>query len=52
MQVLVHAGDRLSAHDQDVASYRYCIVNMGAPDERALHESYREVERMLPFAFA
>lgn len=51
VKILCRAGERLSDHDQDVASYRYGIVNMGAPAPDELLRRYEEVERLLPFAF-
>lgn len=51
VKVLCAVGDRLSTHYQDVGSFRYAIVNMSAPTYDELHARYREVERMLPFAF-
>jgi hypothetical protein len=50
--VLCAPGERLSHHDQDVGSYRYCIVNMGAATREELLSNYAAVERMLPFAFS
>jgi hypothetical protein len=49
VSILCAPGDRLSRHDQDVGSYRYCIVNMSAGDVESLHGHYAEVQRMLPF---
>lgn len=49
VRVLCAPGERLSEHDQDVGSFRYCIVNMGAENEAALFASFAEAERMLPF---
>jgi hypothetical protein len=51
VQVLCEQGDRLSHHDQDVGSFRYGIVNMGAPTRELLFERYREVEQRLAFSF-
>jgi hypothetical protein len=51
IKVLCSAGDRLSDHDQDVGSFRYAIVNMGAPSAEELHADYAELERMLTFRF-
>ncbi|WPB79975.1 ATP-grasp domain-containing protein [Archangium violaceum] len=51
VQVLCAPGERLSHHDQDVGSYRYGIINMGAPNQEELFARYAEVERMLPFGF-
>jgi hypothetical protein len=52
IQVLCAPGERLSEHDQDVGSYRYCIVNLGAPTREELLARYEQVERMLPFTWA
>jgi len=52
VNLLCHAGDTLSDHDQDVGSYRYGIVNMGAPSADALEAAWEEAKRMLPFDFA
>ena len=52
VQILCAPGDRLSRHNQDVGSYRYCIVNMGAPTREELFANYALVERLLPFTFA
>ncbi|HYO56458.1 ATP-grasp domain-containing protein [Archangium sp.] len=52
VQVLCAPGERLSSHDQDVGSFRYGIINMGAPTYAELLERYREVERRLNFEFA
>ena len=51
VRVLCAAGDRLSDHDQDVGSFRYCIVNMSAESAEALYSSYDEVVRKLTFQF-
>lgn len=51
VQVLCGQGERLSQHDQDVGSFRYGIVNMGAPSRELLFERYREVEERLAFSF-
>ncbi|WNG30954.1 ATP-grasp domain-containing protein [Cystobacter fuscus] len=51
IQVLCAPGERLSEHDQDVGSYRYCIVNLGAPTREELLARYEQVERMLPFTW-
>lgn len=51
VKVLCHPGDRLSDHDQDVGSYRYCIVNLAAASVAQLENSYAEITTLLPFAF-
>jgi biotin carboxylase len=51
VQILCDAGRWLSSYDQDMGSFRYCIVNMSAPDLEELHARYREVEPALPFHF-
>jgi hypothetical protein len=50
--VLAKPGDRLSDHDQDVGSYRYGIVNMGAATREQLFADWAEVEELLAFSFA
>jgi hypothetical protein len=52
IKVLAKVGERLSEQDQDVGSYRYAIINMGAPDQTRLHGDYSVVERMLSFEFS
>jgi len=51
VRVLCATGERLSDQDQDVGSFRYGIVNMGAPAKDELFRRYAEVERMLRFDF-
>jgi hypothetical protein len=51
VKVLCAPGERLSDHDQDIGSWRYCIVNLSAPSREVLMERYAEVERRLPFQF-
>ena len=51
VKLLCAPGDRLSHHDQDVGSYRYGIINLGAPTREELFVRYEQVERMLPFHF-
>jgi hypothetical protein len=52
VNLLAHAGERLSQHDQDVGSYRLAIVNMGASSVEALEAAWAEAEPMLPFDLA
>ncbi|MCK6552264.1 ATP-grasp domain-containing protein [Myxococcota bacterium] len=52
VKLLCAPGERLSDHDQDVGSFRYCIVNMGAPTREEIHRRYADVERILRFVFA
>ena len=52
VRVLCTLGERLSAQDQDVGSFRYCIVNMGASNAVQLHADYGEVRAMLTFRFS
>jgi biotin carboxylase len=49
VEVLCAPGERLSDQPQDVGSFRYCIINMGAASPEQLFESYRQVERSLTF---
>lgn len=51
VKILCHVGDMLSQQDQDVGSFRYGIINMGAPNAELLHERYAQVERSLSFTF-
>lgn len=52
VKVLCHVGHMLSAQDQDVGSYRYAIINMGAPDAAELKRRFEKVEQTLTFNFA
>lgn len=52
IKILCAPGERLSDHDQDVGSYRYCITNLAAPSREELHARYALVEQLLPFRFA
>jgi biotin carboxylase len=52
VKVLCTPGQRLSELDQDVGSFRYGIVNLGASTWEELHTRWAEAERMLPFVFA
>lgn len=51
IKILCAPGERLSDHDQDVGSYRYCIVNLAAPSRELLHARYAVVEKLLQFSF-
>jgi len=51
VQVLCAPGERLSDLDQDVGSYRYGIINLGASTREELFARHEQVERMLPFHF-
>lgn len=51
VKVLCRPGRRLSGQDQDIGSYRYCIVNLGAPIHAELLDRFAEIERMLTFGF-
>lgn len=51
VKVLVKPNERLSAHDQDVGSFRYGIVNMGGRDREDLLARWAEAERTLEFRF-
>ncbi len=51
VKVLCSAGERLSEHDQDVGSYRYCIINMAAPEREILHARFAAAEQILQFRF-
>ena len=50
--ILCAPGQRLSERDQDIGSYRYCIINLAAPSRDTLHARFAEVEALLPFRFA
>ena len=52
VKILCAPGERLSDHDQDVGSYRYCIINLAAPSAEELHARYAEAEKLLAFRFA
>lgn len=52
IKILCAAGERLSDHDQDVGSYRYCIINMAAQSSQELQDHYEQVTALLPFVFA
>jgi len=52
IKILCAAGEGLSDHDQDVGSYRYCIINMAAQSPQELHDHYAQVTARLPFVFA
>lgn len=52
VRLLCAAGDLLSAHAQDVGSYRYCIVNAAAASADELRARCDELTAMLPFAFS
>jgi len=50
-KILCAPGERLSDHDQDVGSYRYCIINLAAPQRDTLHARFAEAEALLQFHF-
>ena len=52
VEPLCAAGERLSDHDQDVGSFRYCIVNMAAQSKSELYAHYAELQQLLHFEFA
>jgi hypothetical protein len=52
IKILCAPGERLSDHDQDVGSYRYCIVNLAAPTREQLYARFARVEELLQFRFA
>lgn len=51
VKILCRVGQRLSAQLQDVGSYRYCIVNLGAPSRAELFARYEQIEQSLHFVF-
>ena len=51
VKILCRVGQRLSAQTQDVGSYRYCIVNLGAPSRGELLARFERIEQSLPFVF-
>ncbi len=51
VKLLCQPGDRLSDHDQDVESFRYCIVNMAAASKAQLAADYANACNMLRFEF-
>lgn len=52
VKVLCAPGERLSDHDQDVGSFRYCIVNMAAGSREQLAADYAITSEMLRFEFS
>jgi hypothetical protein len=52
VKMLCAPGDCLSDHDQDVGSFRYCIVNMAADSREQLAADYAAACDMLRFEFA
>ena len=52
VNVLCREGQWLSQQPQDMASYRYAIVNMGAASREELAAAFDEATRLLPFQFA
>ncbi|WP_224360519.1 ATP-grasp domain-containing protein [Hyalangium versicolor] len=52
IKVLCTPGEKLSQQDQDVGSFRYGIINMGAPTRAELFSRYQQVEELLPFEFS
>lgn len=49
---LARAGERLADLAQDAYSFRYAVVNIGAPDAATLEARYRRAVELLPFTFA
>ena len=47
-----HHAVRLSRQPQDMESYRYGIVNMGAPSVEELDQAFEEGQRLLTFTFS
>ncbi|HRI68167.1 MAG TPA: ATP-grasp domain-containing protein [Polyangium sp.] len=52
VKLLCAPGERLSDRDQDVGSFRYCIVNMHARSREQLAADYSEACDLLLFGFA
>lgn len=52
IQILASPGKRLSDQMQDVSSYRYGLVNIGADSEAELEEKFETCKGLLPFEFA
>jgi biotin carboxylase len=52
LELLCAPGDRLSDHDQDIGSFRYCIVNLAAQSRSELYDHYAELQQLLRFEFA
>jgi len=52
--VFVREGQRLSEfeHQDDLDSYCYAVMNMGAEDRRSLVKAYRQARQHLEFSFA
>lgn len=51
VKILGRVGQRLSAQAQDVGSYRYCIVNLGASSRTELFARFARIEESLHFDF-
>lgn len=51
IRIYATVGEKLSAQDQDVGSFRYGIINMGAATYELLRANYAEARKMLPFTF-
>lgn len=49
VEISAEAGKRLSHKLQDTASFRYCLLNLGAADEKSLFEMEAIGRVMLPF---
>jgi biotin carboxylase len=52
IQILASPGRRLSDQMQDVSSYRYGLVNIGADSEAKLEEKFEICKSLLAFEFA
>ena len=52
VQVLCKKGKWLSREPQDMKSYRYAVVNMGAQSFEELEAAFEEARALLPFRFA
>jgi hypothetical protein len=51
VEFLAREGERLSELPQDAYSFRYAVVNIGAPDAATLEARYRRASDLLPFRF-
>jgi biotin carboxylase len=49
VQIIAQPGKRLSQNFQDVASFRYALVNLGARSEAELLDNLSTCQRLLPF---
>lgn len=51
LRILCHAGEDCSASQQDLDSYRYAIINLGADSPEELNQKYAKAISLLTFRF-